>query len=322
MMARNLHPSKQATPYSTQKSAFGWGFYLLLTCLISTAVGLSLSVSENLLLWFPGQLILAVALLQWFILLHESGHYTLFPEKIWNHVTGHLASLFSAIPFYSWSQVHHLHHVWTGWQDLDPTTETLVPKNLSAWKRSFINVCWKFHIPVFAIIYRFQNFWNLRRLEKFMGSSKRLKKMRWNSLALLLIYGLLGYQLEPEKILQLVGLALPLTLLLQETILLSQHTHIPMQLSHGKEVAPFSHSQQVQFTRSLLFPKWVSQWILFSFDQHELHHKYVHVPGYRLQQVADRQTQSMKWYPWVKEVRKIPGEIFLFKNRQQSQINL
>ena len=198
-MAKNLNLKKQVTPYSTLKSAFGWGFYLLLTCLIFTALGLGLSVSENLLLWFPGQLILAVALLQWFILLHESGHYTLFPEKIWNHVTGHLASLFSAIPFYSWSQVHHLHHVWTGWQDLDPTTETLASTNLSAWKRSFTNVCWKFHIPVFAIIYRIQNFWNLRRLEQFIISSERLKKMRWNFMALLLIYGLLGYQLGTGK---------------------------------------------------------------------------------------------------------------------------
>lgn len=77
-----------------------------------------------------GQGVLGIALLQWFVLLHECGHRTLFRSATANRVVGHLAGFFSTIPFTSWRSVHNLHHKWAGWQDLDPTTQSLVPREL------------------------------------------------------------------------------------------------------------------------------------------------------------------------------------------------
>jgi fatty acid desaturase len=75
---------------------------------------------------------------------------------------GQVAGFFSIIPFYNWKRVHGRHHKWTGWQDVDPTTATLVPRELSRAERVLVNVCWRFWIPLFSVLYRINNFWNWR----------------------------------------------------------------------------------------------------------------------------------------------------------------
>ena len=73
---------------------------------------------------------LALALVQWFAVLHECGHETLFRGKRANSIVGQVAGFFALIPFYNWKRVHARHHKWTGWQDVDPTTAALVPREL------------------------------------------------------------------------------------------------------------------------------------------------------------------------------------------------
>ena len=92
-----------------------------------TAVALYLSASGNLAGWLIGQLLLALTLVQWFVLLHECGHETLFRSRRVHGWIGHFVSFFALIPFHSWKWIHGKHHKWTGWQDLDPTTQSLVP---------------------------------------------------------------------------------------------------------------------------------------------------------------------------------------------------
>lgn len=94
-------------------------------------------------LWSVGQLVLATALLQWFVLLHECGHGVLFKRRPLNRIVGHIAGFFSTIPFSAWAPIHGQYHKWTGWQDLDPTTQSLVPRDLSAGERRLMNVCWR-----------------------------------------------------------------------------------------------------------------------------------------------------------------------------------
>ena len=111
-----------------------------------------------------GQVLLALALVQWFALLHECGHETLFRGKRFTPSLGQVAGFFSIIPFYNWKRVHARHHKWTGWQDVDPTTAALVPRELKTVERVLVNVCWKFWIPLFSVLYRLNNFWNWPRL--------------------------------------------------------------------------------------------------------------------------------------------------------------
>src|SRR5262245_14642214 len=102
----------------------------------ATLIGIWCAAQSSALLWLVGQLLLSAALVEWFVLLHECGHGTLFSSRWANTLTGQLAGVFAGIPFPIWTRVHGRHHKWTGWQDLDPTTEALSPRQRAAWERA------------------------------------------------------------------------------------------------------------------------------------------------------------------------------------------
>ena len=59
-----------------------------------TAFCLYLSLSDNGFVWLVGQILLGIALLQWFLIEHDIGHHGFMPSKSVSFVFGHLASLF------------------------------------------------------------------------------------------------------------------------------------------------------------------------------------------------------------------------------------
>ena len=99
---------------------------------VTTGLGIALAVQPQALLWAAGQLVLALALVQWFVVLHECGHDTLFRTRRLHPVVGRLAGFFRSFPTPAGRAIHGRHHRWTGWQDLDPTTAALVPRPLAA----------------------------------------------------------------------------------------------------------------------------------------------------------------------------------------------
>ena len=298
------------------------GFLYVGLGLVVTAVSLFLSASGVFALWLVGQVLLAIALVQWFVLLHECGHETLFRSK-WIHVyVGHFAAFFSGIPFHNWKRIHAKHHKWTGWQDIDPTTETLVPRELSRFEKILANVCWKFWIPLFAVIYRVNNFWNALRLKKIFPKKNHRRQLLWNIVILATVYVALLFVVGFGRFVRLAGVGILLSLMFQEWIILSQHTHIPMGLSHGEKVAPYPAIEQEPFTRSLTFPRWFSSNILLNMDAHELHHMYPFVPAYHLRRI-DQPTQNLfGWWRWILAAKRVPGEVFLFHNRDETGLNL
>jgi fatty acid desaturase len=283
-----------------------------------TALALFVSTFDDLLPWLAGQLLLAVALLQWFVLLHEAGHNTLFRTQALNRCAGHAAGFFALIPFGCWKLVHGIHHRWTGWQDLDLTTATLVPRKLSLLERLVVNVCWRLGIPLFSVVYRMNNFWNLPRLfRQFPRRRQRLRMIAGVAL-LLSAYALTLFLTGGLFLLQVAGLGLLLSLMMQDPLILSQHTHVPLKLSHGEAVEPFPPMQQEVFTRSLRFPAWFSTLVLLHFDAHELHHMYPRVPGYYLNRIDYAPQNEVCWWRWLLKAKRLPGEVFLFQNRNQS----
>ena len=297
------------------------GSLFVALCLGVTGLAIFLSTIPNPIIWTIGQIALALALLQWFVLLHEAGHKTLFKTVRLNKYAGHLASFLAGIPFECWKTVHGLHHHWTGWQDLDATTAALIPRKLAWWEKFVVNVCWKLWIPLFSILYRLQNYWNLPRLYRLFPR-KQHWKLTWNLLLLLAVYGATVYLVGFALLLQVFGLALFLTLVMQDVLILSQHTHIPMELSHGEDVQAFAPADQEVFTRSLRFPTWFSSLVLLNMDAHELHHMYPGVPGYRLGKIDYDTQNSVQWWHWLLKARRVSGEVFLFQNRNQSGFDI
>lgn len=268
--------------------------------------------------WITGHVTLAFALLQWFVLLHECGHGVLFKSRRLNKVVGHMAGFFCVIPFNGWTAIHAAHHKWTGWQDLDPTTAALVPRELGALERLIMNFCWKFWIPAFSVLYRLTNFWNPGRLTKVVSKPARRRRLLVNALALLAIYGLLVWLFGVVELVLALGLGGVLSLVMLDPIMLSQHSHIPLENSGGQGVKAFKPHQQEVYTRSLRFPDWFSRFILVHFDAHELHHIYPHVPGYRLREIDYAPGNEAHWWRWIRMARRMPAETLLFKNRHDT----
>jgi omega-6 fatty acid desaturase (delta-12 desaturase) len=293
------------------------GGAVLVQCLALSVSALWLSSQYDWRLWALGQLLLGLSLVQWYALLHECGHDNLFRSK-WPHAfVGQVAGFFSAIPFYNWKRIHNRHHKWTGWQDVDPTTASLVPRELSRAERALVNVCWRCWIPLFSVVYRANNFWNWPRLRALFTKPEERRRLAASSIALLTVYVVIVALIGPATALRVAGLGVLLSLIAEDVIILSQHTHIPLQLSHGEDVRPFPTIEQEVFTRSLVFPRWLSV-LLLHIDAHELHHMYPFVPGYRLGGVDYEPTNEIGVWTWIRGARALPGEILLFHKRLET----
>lgn len=304
------------------------GALYTLLCLALTTLGIGLTQLGGLLpelaqwahavTWLLGHVILAFALLQWFVLLHECGHGVLFKSRSLNTYVGHLAGFFCMIPFRSWTAIHAMHHKWTGWQDLDPTTATLVPRELGRGERMLMNFCWKFWVPAFSVLYRVSNFWNPSHVAKAARNPKATTGLALNAAALLVLYGVILWQVGPLELLLALGLGATLSLMMLDPIMLSQHSHIPLENSGGEDVKAFKPQEQEVFTRSLRFPDWFSRALLLHFDAHELHHIYPYVPGYRLREIDYAPVNEANWWQWIRAARRMPAETLLFKNRHDT----
>jgi acyl-lipid omega-6 desaturase (Delta-12 desaturase) len=293
------------------------GALVLVAGCTATAGAIALSASAGWTGWIAGQMLLALAFVHWFTVLHEAGHRTLFRSRRANTIAGTLAGFLALIPYRSWVRVHGRHHKWTGWQDLDPTAVSLVRTELSPVKRAIVNICWRFWIPSFSILYRLENYWKLRRLAVIFPDRADRRAMRTNAVVQIAAYALVIAIAGPALLATTVLSGLVLSLMLQDLLLLSQHTQVPVQLSDGRKVTPVPAIHQALFTRSLRLPSWASA-LLLHFDAHELHHMYPFVPGYHLRRVAYQPPNEIGWWQWLRASKRIDGVTLLFQLRADS----
>ncbi len=256
-------------------------------------------------LWFILQLALGVTILQWFFLLHDLGHDHFFSKTPMNIVAGHFSSLFCILPFFPWKYIHRTHHLWTGWKDKDPTMTIIIPRQVPEWKKTVVNLCWKFWIPLFTLSFSFANFWNVKKLNRMFPQHKmkNLFSILWPTLvhlSLIFIFGLANY-------LHAFGLGLFIFLVLCDPLLLSQHSSIPQNLAHGEKVAAFQFREQDQYTRSLKFPLWMSKYIFLGFNNHIVHHLIPTMPGYYLAEINLENANDEAWLDWLKKAKSING---------------
>src|SRR5262245_1862158 len=212
----------------------GAGWAAVGTCAALTAGGLALAASPSWGLWSAGQAVLSVAFVQWFVILHECGHDTLFRSRRLHRPVGHVAGFFGLIPFESWKRVHARHHKWTGWQDLDPTTAALVPRPLGAAERWIVDIAWRWWIPLFSVLSRVANHLHLPRLRMLFPRADHQRRLATGVLVSLAAYGGLLWLVGPGPLARLVGPALFLSLVLEDPLLLSQHTHVPLEVAGGR----------------------------------------------------------------------------------------
>lgn len=305
---------------STWKPSLLKGARVLTYVFVLTTISIYLSFSENAWLWLLGQFLYGVVVFQWFVLLHDFGHNYFFKAKWLNWAFGYISSMICLIPFAPWKWIHSLHHTWTGWHDLDPTQESTLPKQNRPLQAAIANFVWVTWIPVLTLAFSFKNFWNLPRLFRlFKEPNKRIHFIISVTLPLL-AFGLQIYFIPGFLVAWALGYYF--FLFISDPLLISQHVHMPQQISDGKNVNPFTVKEQDQFTRSLMFPVWVSKYMLLSFDKHTLHHVLPRLACYHLADVDHRFTASIHWFEWLVRAKKTPAAKLLFSNNKDTGLNL
>lgn len=275
---------------------------------------------DNIWFYWIGEVVLSLFFLQTFILLHECGHLNYFKSKSLNQFFGHLFGFLSGIPFYTWQHMHNLHHRWTGWRDKDPTTEETVSPSKSKFKNGVVNIAWRLFIPLFYISYKISNYWNLIKIKRFIQPSK-FNNAVVHVFVYLIVYSIL-WLLFGSFIWSYILPAFLLSLIWKELVIMTQHTHIDIPISKGKEVNPISFADQVQYTRSFYLNRFVSKHVLLNFNLHEAHHAFPGIPAYLLDQVQLGLPQKPSYLSWIIKAKSMNGVDYVFKTSKQTGIKL
>jgi fatty acid desaturase len=119
-----------------------------------------------------------------------------------------------------------------------------------------------------------------------------------------------------------VGPGVVLGLAFQDPLILSQHTHIPMPTAGEAPVRPRLGTEQTEYTRSVDFPGWIGLGLLCGTGEHERHHAYPQVPGYRLHQVPWVPPRRVSAWRFLRGAKRLSGERFLFENSNTTEFQL
>ena len=278
--------------------------------------GVLFSLKYEGVLYWVGQLLLSFFFLQTFILLHECAHLSFFKTRSINIIMGHLFGFLSIIPFYSWQQMHNLHHRWTGWRDKDPTTESTVRPSSSRAKNSVVNVAWKFCIPLFYLSYKLSNYWNIFKIKRFI-TLKKFRKVKIQICVYVAIYVMFFY-LFWEFIEQVFIFSFMISLLWKELVIMTQHSHIEIPISNDKEVKPISYLDQVQYTRSFYVNLFFAKYFLFNFNLHKAHHAHPAIPAYKLSDICIDTVEGPTFFYWLLRAKKMKGVDYVFKTSKHT----
>lgn len=307
---------KEGNPTIKFRPSNTMAFLFLLSPLLFVAIGFYLSHFETFgMLYILGQISIAIFFFQCFILLHETGHYSYFKSKLLNRIAGNIFALLAFIPFKSWVAIHNLHHKWTGYRDKDPTTEVTVSSKFSAPVKFVVNFCWLFFIPLFTVGYRIGNYWNIKKLKKHLPE-KKLPAIYLNMVLQALIYASVFYFFG-SWIMHWLLPAYIISLMISDLFILSQHSHIEIPLSNGKEVKPIRFSEQVQYTRSVLVFRYIGRFVYFNFHLHELHHAYPVLPSYYLDKTKIKMPNTVKFIDYLIDAKKMKGIDFVFSTSKK-----
>jgi len=286
-----------------------------------TVVAIRLSLEGPGLVWAVGQLLLAVNFFQWFVIQHDLAHGGFFRTRWLNDVVGHLSSIFCLIPFFSWKQVHHHHHIWTGWKDKDPSDPLSQIKQPTPGLVRWMNFCWKYWVPVFAFSFVAINFWNLKRVNTLFPDP-RSKGRNLFSVVFLSAVVLSAIAVMPKAMLLYWLPAMVVFLIISDPILLTQHVHIDAHQANGERVKAFRFSEQSPFARNIIYLRLVSRFFFYNSERHGLHHEHPEVPIYHLGKLATPAENTIGWLEWLRRAKSMPADVLIFQTSRESGVRL
>lgn len=298
-----------------------WAIAIIAWQLTFTGVAIALSVAGHPLLWVLGQTLLAISLFQWFVLHHDLAHGGFFRTRWLNALFGHVSSAFCLMPFFSWRQVHHHHHIWTGWKDKDPSDPHSQIRNPSPAVLRAINFCWRYWIPVIAISFVAINFWNLKRVNTLFPDPASRRKNLFSVVFLVVVYAVAIGVLRSAMLVHWLP-AILLFLSLSDPILLTQHAHIDANYARGAKVKAFRFAEQGAYSRNVIYPRWVAKYFFYNSERHGLHHVHPEVPVYRLGRLPSPPENTITWSDWLSTAKRMPADVLIFQTARESGVKL
>jgi omega-6 fatty acid desaturase (delta-12 desaturase) len=275
------------------------GSFATMLCISAVAV-FQLLFSDGLQLYL-GILILSVIAWPWFSIIHSAGHNAYFTNKSLNSVVGHIASIFTMVPFFLWKFHHQEHHKWTGFADKDPTAidfELPAKEDLK-----FLNFLWKSWLPVLTVTHVFTHLWNIKSINSLQLKEKNINPKLYFSIIFILITYICLSIIQPWFLLY-IGLSLIPFVFSSDIILLSQHAEMPMKISVSAQ-KPNPLSEHYKYTRSINFGNFINKYIFLNFNEHLAHHKRPTLPHFYLNQyVESNDPRRMNGIEWIRYIKK------------------
>ncbi len=275
---------------------------------------------ESRIFYWIGTILLSFFFAQTFILLHECGHLSYFKSKAANRFFGNIFGLLTGIPFFTWQRMHSLHHRWTGWRDLDPTTEKTVKPVDSTIVRIIVNTCWWCMIPIFFLSYMLSNYWDLAKIKRFVP--KRVYRLAVLNVGMYVLFYLLSLYFFWGFVVNYLLPAFILSFVWKELLIMTQHTHIEIPVSNGEKVKPISFLEQVKYTRSFYTFGFVSRYFLFNFNLHEIHHAFPGAPAYWLHTIDLGIPRKPSFSEWLIKAKTMKGEDYIFRTSKHTGIDI
>ncbi len=225
------------------------------------------------------QALFAVSFFQGFGLLHECGHGNASSRSAVNVVVGHLASLLCFLPFFPWKYIHQEHHVWTGHLTRDPTMDAVRRWRESRRVPALVRLAWRSWIPLAAVVQHVV-FWAYPLKLVRSGRADRRQTVRCAFSVLFLTGGYIGLHVAWPGLFRFAnfGLALLVYLVAVEMVNLPHHLGTP---TTEERLPPW---EQWRASRSCLYPRGVSEFLVLNFNFHVEHHLFPSLPWFRLRQ--------------------------------------
>lgn len=239
----------------------------------------------------------AFFLVRIFIIQHDCGHRSFTRSQSLNKVIGWVASLFTAIPFRYWANVHNFHHGHSGQlevRDIGDIRMMTVEeyRQASRWER-FGYRLFRMPLVTFVIGPMIYILWNNRLpLVRFKGWKNTYVSLQVNNLLLIGVYVLLGWLLGWQRFLlvQLPIVALFAIIAVWFFYVQHQHEHTYKQWRDNWDYLLAAIRGSTYYHLPKIF-RWLTGNIVF----HHIHHLNPKIPNYNLARCA-RENKFLEQY--------------------------
>lgn len=223
--------------------------------------------------------LLSILMFRSFSLMHDGTHNALSINSKVNTLVGIITGTFCFLPFSQWKEIHQQHHFWSGNIDHDPSMSLIkVLPRLKPQTIRWLDWCWQHWIPIMALLQHVV-FWS--HSLKILVTHKN-KFESYLSILFPILFWIPIINLASENYLLFCFLPATMIYLIGVEIINFPHH---LQKIHLKNKDRLKVWEQHLGSRSCIYPRWISQYIVLNFNYHIEHHLYPEAPWYCLDQI-------------------------------------